>query len=196
MADVLEIWKSSLAEAQKILSEFLSNPDQMRKCELFTQKIVETYRNNGNIFICGNGGSHCDAMHFAEELTGKYRLERRPLGALALGDPSHVTCVGNDYGFEHVFSRQLAALGRRGDLLIGLSTSGNSKNVGLAFEAAQERGIRTVALLGRDGGWLKEKAEHVIIVPAKTSDRVQEMHIKILHTVIEAAEWELFPASF
>jgi D-sedoheptulose 7-phosphate isomerase len=192
----LEIWKSSLAEAQKILSEFLSNPDQMRKCELFTQKIVETYRNNGNIFICGNGGSHCDAMHFAEELTGKYRLERRPLGALALGDPSHVTCVGNDYGFEHVFSRQLAALGRRGDLLIGLSTSGNSKNVGLAFEAAQERGIRTVALLGRDGGWLKEKAEHVIIVPAKTSDRVQEMHIKILHTVIEAAEWELFPASF
>lgn len=196
MADVLEIWKSSLAEAQKILSEFLSNPDQMRKCELFTQKIVETYRNNGNIFICGNGGSHCDAMHFAEELTGKYRLERRPLGALALGDPSHVTCVGNDYGFEHVFSRQLAALARRGDLLIGLSTSGNSKNVGLALEAAQERGIRTVALLGRDGGWLKEKAEHVIIVPAKTSDRVQEMHIKILHTVIEAAEWELFPASF
>ncbi|MFM8315966.1 MAG: SIS domain-containing protein [Deltaproteobacteria bacterium] len=196
MADVLEIWKSSLAEAQKILSEFLSNPDQMRKCELFTQKIVETYRNNGNIFICGNGGSHCDAMHFAEELTGKYRLERRPLGALALGDPSHVTCVGNDYGFEHVFSRQLAALARRGDLLIGLSTSGNSKNVGLAFETAQERGIRTVALLGRDGGWLKEKAEHVIIVPAKTSDRVQEMHIKILHTVIEAAEWELFPASF
>ncbi len=196
MADVLEIWKSSLAEAQKILSEFLSNPDQMRKCELFTQKIVETYRNNGNIFICGNGGSHCDAMHFAEELTGKYRLERRPLGALALGDPSHVTCVGNDYGFEHVFSRQLAALARRGDLLIGLSTSGNSKNVGLAFEAAKERGIRTVALLGRDGGWLKEKAEHVIIVPAKTSDRVQEMHIKILHTVIEAAEWELFPASF
>ena len=118
------------------------------------------------------------------------------MGALALGDPSHVTCVGNDYGFEHVFSRQLAALARRGDLLIGLSTSGNSKNVGLAFEAAQERGIRTVALLGRDGGWLKEKAEHVIIVPAKTSDRVQEMHIKILHTVIEAAEWELFPASF
>ena len=107
-----------------------------------------------------------------------------------------MTCVGNDYGFEHIFARQLAGLGRSGDLLIGLSTSGNSKNIGLAFDTAKERGIKTVALLGRDGGWLKEKAEHVIIIPAKTSDRVQEMHIKLLHTVIDAAERELFPSSF
>jgi len=196
MVDTLEIWKSGLAEAHKILTEFMGSPEQLQKCAVFTQKVVTTYRNNGNIFICGNGGSHCDAMHFAEELTGRNRLERRPLGALALGDPSHVTCVGNDYGFEHIFARQLAALGRRGDLLIGLSTSGNSKNVGMAFDAAKERNIATVALLGRDGGWLKEKADHVIIIPAKTSDRIQEMHIKLLHTVIEAAEKELFPASF
>lgn len=196
MVDTLEIWKSGFAEAHKILTDFMGSPDQLERCNKFTQKIVTTYKNNGNIFICGNGGSHCDAMHFAEELTGRNRLERRPLGALALGDPSHVTCVGNDYGFEHIFARQLAALGRRGDLLIGLSTSGNSKNVGMAFEAAKERNIATVALLGRDGGWLKEKADHVIIIPAKTSDRIQEMHIKILHTVIEAAERELFPASF
>lgn len=193
MRETVEIWKEAFQEAHKILNDFMTSPSQIEKCTTFTKKIVETYRNNGNIFICGNGGSHCDAMHFAEELTGKNRLERRPLGALALGDPSHVTCVGNDYGFEHIFARQLAALGRRGDLLIGLSTSGNSKNIGLAFEAANERGISTIALLGRDGGWLKDKAEHVIIIPAKTSDRIQEMHIKILHTVIEAAEFELFP---
>jgi D-sedoheptulose 7-phosphate isomerase len=194
--ETLEIWKDSLQEAHRVLTEFMENSDQLQKCSQFTKKIVETYQHNGNIFICGNGGSHCDAMHFAEELTGKNRLERKALGALALGDPSHVTCVGNDYGFEYIFARQLSALGRRGDLLIGLSTSGNSKNVGLAFEAARERGIATVALLGRDGGWLKDKADHVIIIPAKTSDRVQEMHIKLLHTVIEAAERELFPASF
>lgn len=195
MSVTLDIWKESLQEAHRVLSDFMNNPAQLEKCSVFTQKIVETYQRNGNIFICGNGGSHCDAMHFAEELTGKNRLERKPLGALALGDPSHVTCVGNDYGFEHIFARQLLALGRKGDLLIGLSTSGNSKNVGMAFEAARERGIATVALLGREGGWLKEKADLVIIIPAKTSDRIQEMHIKLLHTVIEAAEKELFPAS-
>lgn len=174
----------------------MESPSQIEKCSAFTQKVVDTYKNNGNIFICGNGGSHCDAMHFAEELTGKNRLDRRPLGALALGDPSHVTCVGNDYGFEHIFARQLLALGRRGDLLIGLSTSGNSKNIGMAFDAAKEKGISTVALLGRDGGWLKDKADLVIVIPAKTSDRVQEMHIKLLHTVIDAAERELFSSSF
>lgn len=195
MMGTTENWKNALQEAHKILSDFMGNPAQIEKCTAFTNKIVETYKNNGNIFICGNGGSHCDAMHFAEELTGRNRLDRRPLGALALGDPSHLTCVGNDYGFEHVFARQFAALARRGDLLIGLSTSGNSKNVGLAFEAAKERDIFTVALLGRDGGWLKDKADLVIIIPARTSDRVQEMHIKLLHTVIDTAERELFPAS-
>ncbi len=196
MMEMTEIWKNALQEAHNILTDFMSNPAQIEKCTAFTRKIVETYKNNGNIFICGNGGSHCDAMHFAEELTGRNRLERRPLGALALGDPSHLTCVGNDYGFEYVFARQFAALARRGDLLIGLSTSGNSKNVGLAFEEARDRGIPTVALLGRDGGSLKEKADLVIIIPAKTSDRIQEMHIKLLHTVIDTAERELFPPSF
>lgn len=196
MSERAQIWKSALKEAHKILTDFMESPSQIEKCSAFTQKVVDTYKNNGNIFICGNGGSHCDAMHFAEELTGKNRLDRRPLGALALGDPSHVTCVGNDYGFEHIFARQLLALGRRGDLLIGLSTSGNSKNIGMAFDAAKEKGISTVALLGRDGGWLKDKADLVIVIPAKTSDRVQEMHIKLLHTVIDAAERELFSSSF
>lgn len=191
--NTLAQWKEALGESQRILNDFMSSESQLKKCEEFTRMVVETYKNKGNVFICGNGGSHCDAMHFAEELTGRYRFNREPLGALALGDPSHVTCVANDFGFEHIFSRQLAGLGRKNDLLIALSTSGNSKNIGNALEVAKERGIRTVALLGRDGGWMTDKAELVIIIPGKTSDRVQEMHIKLLHTVIGTAELQLFP---
>ena len=194
--ETIQVWKEALGSANRLLEEFVANPEQLKHCERFTDMVVETYQNNANVFICGNGGSHCDAMHFAEELTGRYRFDRKPLGALALGDPSHVTCVGNDFGFEHIFSRQLAGLGRPGDLLIALSTSGNSKNVGNALQTAKERRIRSVALLGRDGGWLKDLADHVIIIPAKTSDRVQEMHIKLLHTVIEAAERKLFPSAY
>ncbi len=135
-------------------------------------------------------------MHFAEEFTGRYRKDRRPLGALALGDPSHVTCVSNDYGFDEVFSRQLDGLGRKGDLLVGLSTSGNSKNVIRAFEVARKKGMGTVALLGRDGGALKALADLAIVIPAQTSDRIQEMHIKLIHTVIETVERELFPENY
>jgi D-sedoheptulose 7-phosphate isomerase len=135
-------------------------------------------------------------MHFAEELTGRYRDERRPLGALALGDPSHTTCVSNDYGFEYIFSRQLEALGRGGDVLIGLSTSGNSMNVIRAFEVAKSKGIVTVALLGKGGGKLKEMADLSIVVPAQTSDRIQEVHIKLIHTVIETVERALFPENY
>jgi len=158
--------------------------------------MLATVRAGGNLFSCGNGGSHCDAMHFAEEFTGRYRKDRRPIGALALGNAPHVTCVSNDYGFEHIFSRELGGLGRRGDLLIGLSTSGNSKNVINAFETAKQMGIRTVALLGREGGKMKSMADLSIIVPAETSDRIQEIHIKLLHTVIETVERQLFPENY
>jgi D-sedoheptulose 7-phosphate isomerase len=135
-------------------------------------------------------------MHFAEEWTGKYRKNRRPIGALALGDASHSTCVGNDYGFEHIFERQIQGLGRSGDLLVGLSTSGNSENVILAFEAAKKIGMKTVALSGRDGGLLKEVADIAIVVPGNTSDRIQELHIKIIHIVIESVERQLFPENY
>jgi D-sedoheptulose 7-phosphate isomerase len=158
--------------------------------------LIATFERDGRVFSCGNGGSHCDAMHFAEELTGRYRKDRRPLGALALGDPSHVTCVSNDYGFAEIFSRQLIGLGRKGDLLIGLSTSGNSENVIKAFQAAKQNGIETVALLGRDGGKLKSLADLSILVPGQTSDRIQEMHIKLIHTVIETVERRLFPENY
>jgi D-sedoheptulose 7-phosphate isomerase len=191
-----DVWLSSLTEATDVLNRFIADPEQLRKCEAFSKLLTETFRSGGKLFTCGNGGSHCDAMHFAEEFTGRYRKDRAPLGALALGDPSHVTCVSNDYGFNEIFSRQLIGMARRGDLLVGLSTSGNSENVIRAVTAAKEIGVKSVALLGRDGGKLKELADLAIVIPANTSDRIQEMHIKIIHTVIETVERQLFPENY
>lgn len=192
----ISVWKNSLTESRQILDEFINDSRQLEKCGQFTQLLIETFRSGGHLFTCGNGGSHCDAMHFAEEWTGRYRKDRRPMGAIALGDASHTTCVGNDYGFDSIFSRQLEGLGREGDLLVGLSTSGNSPNVIRAVEMARNMKIRTVGLLGRDGGKLKDICDLSITVPAKTSDRVQEMHIKIIHTVIETVEREIFPDNY
>ncbi|MBK9040567.1 MAG: D-sedoheptulose 7-phosphate isomerase [Bdellovibrionales bacterium] len=190
------LWKNSLTESRQILDEFINDSSQLDKCSQFSRLLIETFKSGGHLFTCGNGGSHCDAMHFAEEWTGRYRKDRKPMGAIALGDASHTTCVGNDYGFDSIFSRQLEGLGREGDLLVGLSTSGNSPNVIRAVEMARNMNIRTVGLLGRDGGELKDICDLSITVPAKTSDRVQEMHIKIIHTVIETVEREIFPGNY
>ena len=191
-----QIFLDGFSESIKTLEVFSKDPKQIEKCGEFSKILVHAYRHSQVVFSCGNGGSHCDAMHFAEEMTGRYRKDRRPLGALALGDPSHVTCVSNDYGFEHIFSRQLEGLGRQGDVLIGLSTSGNSKNVIRAIQVAKQKGIITVGLLGRDGGQMKDLVDLAIVVPAQTSDRIQEMHIKLLHLVIEAVERDLFPEHY
>ena len=196
MNSSLSVWNSAFAEAQETLEQFRSNAEQIEKCERFSQILIECFTSGGRAFSCGNGGSHCDAMHFAEELTGRYRKDRRPLGALALGDASHVTCVSNDYGFAEIFSRQVEGLARKGDVLLGLSTSGNSENVIRAFAKARELGVKTVALLGRDGGKLRELADLAIVVHAQTSDRIQEMHIKIIHTVIETVERSIFPENY
>ena len=196
MAQTLKTWTQALTEAQATVAAFVNDPEQLAKCEAFSEILTATFKSGGKLFTCGNGGSHCDAMHFAEEFTGRYRKDRAPLGALALGDASHVTCVSNDYGFSEIFSRQLMGLGRKGDLLVGLSTSGNSENVIKAFQAAKSMGVKTVALLGRDGGKLKAMADLAIVIPATTSDRIQEMHIKIIHTVIETVERELFPENY
>ena len=192
----MSFFSASLKEAHDILGSFFGDPKQIDLCDNFVKEVVELYRRGGNLFICGNGGSHCDAMHFAEEFTGRFRKDRKPLGALALGDPSHVTCVSNDMGFEHVFSRQLEGLGRKGDLLVLLTTSGNSQNLLQVMDVAQKRGIRTVVLSGKDGGKLKGKANVEIIIPGKSSDRIQEMHMKIIHTVIECVERQLFPENY
>jgi D-sedoheptulose 7-phosphate isomerase len=132
-------------------------------------------------------------MHFAEELTGRFRKDRRALGALALGDASHVSCVSNDVGFEEVYARQLEGLARAGDLLVVLSTSGKSANLLRALETARGKGLRTVALLGRGGGQARELADLSIVIPGHTSDRIQEVHMVLIHTAIEAMERELFP---
>ncbi|MBY0386345.1 SIS domain-containing protein [bacterium] len=190
------IWQSALQESAQLLTQFVSSPETLPLLEKFSQSLIKTYENQGRIFICGNGGSHCDALHFAEELTGRYRKDRRPLGALALGEASHVTCVSNDYGFEHIFSRQLEGLARKGDVLIGLSTSGNSKNLLVAFEKAKELGVFTIGLLGKGGGPLKSLCDLAIVVPGTTSDRIQEIHMILLHTVIETIERRLFPENY
>jgi D-sedoheptulose 7-phosphate isomerase len=191
--DHLDTWRRCFSDAQATLDKFVSQPGIWEKLTQFSEMLLKMFQGGGTVFSCGNGGSHCDAMHFAEEWTGRYRKDRKPLGALALGDASHMSCVGNDYGFEHVFSRQIQGLGRKGDLLLLLSTSGNSKNQLLAVEAAKAKGLSTIALLGRDGGKLKDQVDLPIIVPAQTSDRIQEIHIKIIHTVIETVERRLFP---
>lgn len=193
---IADVWRGAFDEASRTLTQFLADPEQIKKCVQFSELLIQTFENGGNAFSCGNGGSHCDAMHFAEEFTGRYRKDRKPLGALALGDASHVTCVSNDYGFNEIFARQITGLARKGDILVGLSTSGNSENVIRAFAAAKEKGVKTVALLGRDGGKLKSMADLAIVVPAQTSDRIQEIHIKLIHTVIETVERKLFPENY
>ncbi len=189
-------WMASLDESRKTLENFYQNPENIRHCIQFSEMLIEAYQREATVFSCGNGGSHCDAMHFAEEMTGRYRQDRRPLAALALGDASHTTCVANDYGFQFIFSRQVESLGRSGDLLIGLSTSGNSENVIQAFLSAKAKKMKTIALLGKDGGKLKSLADLSIIVPATTSDRIQEVHIKLIHIVIEMVERYFFPSHY
>lgn len=179
------IIKDQLTEAARVLDEFLNDQDAIRKIELAAQAMADAILNGGKIMSCGNGGSQCDAMHFAEELTGKFREERKALPAISIADPSHMTCVGNDYGFEHIFSRYVEGLGKPGDVLLGISTSGNSSNVINAVVAAKAQGMKVVALTGKSGGKLAELADIEIRVPHMGySDRIQEIHIKVIHIII------------
>jgi len=150
-------------------------------------------RAGGKIFFCGNGGSAADAQHLAAELVGRLRRERRPLAAMALTtDTSILTAIGNDYGFKEVFARQVQGLGLPGDVLVGLSTSGNSENVLAAAQAAQKQGLITIGLLGKDGGKIAAAVDHKIVVPAKDTQRIQECHILIGHILMEIIEQEIF----
>lgn len=191
--ETLDVWRSALSEAQSLVGRMLAEPRLMEGCLALTELLAGTFERGGVLLTCGNGGSHCDALHFAEEWTGRYRKQRPPLGALALGEASHLTCVGNDYGFDYVFARQVEALGRAGDLLVAISSSGQAKNLLLAVAAARRNEMRTAGLLGRGGKLLKDELDLAIVVPGETTDRIQELHIKIIHTVIEAVERKLFP---
>jgi D-sedoheptulose 7-phosphate isomerase len=157
--------------------------------------LAECLARGGRILTCGNGGSMTDAMHFAQELSGRFRADRPALAAQAISDPSHLTCAANDYGFDRVFARGVEAWGKGGDALLVFSTSGNSPNVVAAVEAARTRGLSVVGLLGRGGGALKAACDHVVVVPGSTSDRIQEIHIKIAHLLIEQIEMRLFGTS-
>lgn len=187
-----DFFKKHLLDSSQLVEKFLSSKE-FEKCSLFAKMIVDTLKEDKLLFACGNGGSHCQAMHFAEEFTGRFEKNRAPLGALALGDASHMSCVGNDFGFDYIFSRQLEGLSKKGDFVLLLSTSGNSPNLLKAAEVAHKKGLRSVALLGRDGGKLKDLVELPIVIPAQRSDRIQEMHIKLIHLAIHVAEQELFP---
>lgn len=157
------------------------------------QACVEVYRKGKKILIAGNGGSAADAQHFAAELVGRYGFDRPSLPSIALTtDSSNLTAIGNDYGYEYVFSRQLEGLGQEGDLFIGISTSGNSQNVINAFISAKDRGITTVALVGRDGGKMAAMADYAIVVPSNATPRIQESHLLIEHMICDIIEKEIF----
>lgn len=178
------IIRKELNEAQSVLEKFLTD-DNINKIES-AANIFKTSISQGNkIISCGNGGSMCDAMHFAEELTGKFRDERKPLPAIAISDPSHITCVGNDYGFDYIFSKYIEGIGKKGDALLAISTSGNSPNILNAAKSAKEKGIKVVSLTGKKGGKLSKLSDVEIRVPhLGYSDRIQEIHIKIIHIII------------
>ena len=158
------------------------------------QHLADCVRAGGRVLTCGNGGSLCDAMHLAEELSGRFRDDRPAIAAQSMADATHLTCVANDYGFERVFARGVEAWGKAGDALDVFSTSGKSPNLIAAVEAARARGLSVIGLLGRDGGPLRAACDHVIVVPGTTSDRIQEVHIKIVHLLIELIEERLFRA--
>ena len=183
--DFHTIISSELSEARKVLDNFLEDKVQLQAMASAAELIAGAIQEGGKVITCGNGGSHCDAMHFAEELTGRFRNDRRSLPAIAISDPSHISCTANDYGFDYIFSRFVEGLGQEGDVLLGISTSGNSANVLEAVKAAHSRGMKVIALTGKDGGKLGSVADVEIRVPHQGyADRVQEVHIKVIHIVI------------
>lgn len=188
----INIIKDNFLEAQKVLQQFIEDKDTWRKIDEAGKILVSAINNGNKIFSCGNGGSMCDAMHFAEELTGRFRDSRNAIPAIAISDPSHITCTANDYGYDYIFSRYIEGLGKEGDVLLGISTSGNSKNVLNACELAKEKGMKIVALTGKDGGKLKDLCDVELRAPLSDyADRVQEIHIKIIHSLIHYIELEM-----
>lgn len=187
------VFQAAIRDSAALLERLAGNAGAMAQVSAVGDLLVGMFRAGGKVMICGNGGSACDGAHFAEELTGRFRKDRPPLPALACTDVGHITCTANDYGFEHIFSRWVTALGRPGDVLILLSTSGNSPNLLRAREAGAQAGMTTVALLGKTGGELKGRCDHEVLVPGDTSDRIQELHMLLLHAFVEHVEAALFP---
>lgn len=187
----------SLVEAQMALTKFINDAEQIANVDHAINILVSSLRTGGHIFSCGNGGSMCDAMHFAEELTGRYRKDRSPLAGVAISDPSHMSCIGNDYGYVEIFERYLQAHARQGDCLVAMTTSGTSKNVLKAVKTAKDMGLKVIVLTGRYNDDLQNMTDVCIVAKAgQWADRVQEIHIKILHIFIEGIERNLFPENY
>lgn len=188
----IEIIRNSLKEAQIGLDNLISNEEVLLNIDRAAGLIADSLRQHGKTISCGNGGSMCDAIHFAEELSGRFRKDRKALSALSISDPAHITCVANDFGYDFVFSRFVEAHGRPGDCLIAISTSGSSRSVLNAVTAAKEIGMMVIGLTGRAGSALDELVDVSLCTPAgKFADRVQELHIKMLHIMIELVEEKL-----
>jgi D-sedoheptulose 7-phosphate isomerase len=180
-----DLIRAELTEARSVLDQFLADDANLARIAQAAELVAASLQNGGKVMTCGNGGSLCDAQHFAEELSGRYRQDRRALAAIALTEASHMTCVANDFGFEFVFSRFVEALGRPGDVLLAISTSGNSPNILRAAEAARALGVKVVSLTGKDGGKLAGLSDVEIRVPHfGFADRIQEVHIKAIHIMI------------
>ena len=188
--------KSTLDEALGALQALISNETALQRIAAAGSLLADTFAAGGRAYSCGNGGSMCDAMHFAEELTGRFRDNRPGYAALAISDASHLSCVGNDYGYEQVFARFIEAHGRAGDVLLAISTSGTSKNVLAAVRAARKRGIKVIGLTGRQGTPLAESDIEIVTAAGKYADRVQELHIKVIHILIELVERKLAPQNY
>lgn len=178
-----------LREEYAVLGNFIAKPDTRELIEKAIELMASSLKAEGKIISAGNGGSMCDAQHFAEELSGRFRDDRPSYAAISICDPCHLTCVGNDYGFDYVFSRFMEGVGKKGDVFLGISTSGNSKNIIEACKVCKERGIKTVLLLGKDGGKLKDVGDVNLIVPhCGYADRIQEVHTMIIHIMIRGIE--------
>jgi len=183
------ILKGHFEEALQVLHDFVNDERNLEKISVAAEMMVSSIKQGGKLISCGNGGSMCDAMHFAEELTGRFRNDRNALPAISISDPSHITCVGNDMGFEQIFSRFIEAHGKPHDVLLAISTSGNSANVLRAAEVARSKNMAIVALTGKDGGKLASLCDIEIRAPHSTyADRVQEIHIKVIHSLISLIE--------
>jgi D-sedoheptulose 7-phosphate isomerase len=189
--------KNALAEAADSLSRLQSDSAMLDRIAQAGVLLADTFAAGGRAYSCGNGGSMCDAMHFAEELTGRFRDDRRGYAALAISDPGHLTCVGNDYGYERVFARFIEAHGRAGDVLLAITTSGTSRNVVAAAQAARGLGMKVIALTGRAATPIAELADIALVTPGgRYADRVQELHIKVIHILIELVERRLAPDNY
>jgi len=184
--------KQHFTEAREILDTFISDPGNFSAIESAGKILVDAIQSGGQVISCGNGGSMSDAMHFAEELSGRYRNDRPAYPAIAISDPSHLSCVANDYGYAFVFSRMVEAIGRKGDVLFAISTSGNSENVLKAIEAARNKGMEVIGLTGKDGGRMAGLCDVEIRAPkSEYADRAQEIHIKVIHSLIDYVESNL-----